>query len=187
MKMVLWISFYFMSFMALLLGMYFAKDNIVETTSDVPVLNYTKYHRNAVVADSSYTETIDSLAVVVEGLLTEMTGYVSQLQDRDIRIAQQKNEILKLTKQVKEFQRKVVAQQKATVKFNRQQDEKKLQAMAKMLGSMKVETLKPVLKNLSDNIVQILYEKAKAKDRTKIVDALSAERAGKILTQIAEN
>jgi len=187
MKMVLWISFYFMSFIALLLGMYFAKDNIVEKTNDVPVLNYTKYHHNAAVKDSSYTETIDSLAVVVEGLLTELTEYVSQLQDRDSQITKQKSQIGALSREVEELKQKVTTQQKATVKFSKRQDEKKLQEMAKVLATMKVESLKPVLKNLSDNIVQILYEKAKAKDRSKIIDAISPERAGKILTKVAEN
>ncbi len=185
MKVVLWISFYFMSFLALIVGMYFARDNIAETTSDVPLLKYTKYHRDAAVADSSYTGTIDSLAVVVEGLLTQLTEYVSQLQERDAKIKQQTMDIEKLTRQVKELQEKAKMQADEKVKFSRQQDEKKLQEMAKMLGSMKVETLRPILTNLSDDVLQILYEKAKPKDRSKIFDALPADRAGKILAEIA--
>ncbi|MCZ6818677.1 MAG: hypothetical protein O7G31_04215, partial [Calditrichaeota bacterium] len=77
MKTVLWISLYFMSFLAMIVGLYYSKEQVMENTKAVPVLNYTQYHLDAMVEDTTYTETIDSLAVVVEGLLTELSEYVS--------------------------------------------------------------------------------------------------------------
>lgn len=185
MKMVLWISFYFITFMALLLGAYFGKDALFEKTTSVPVLNYTRYHRDAVMQDSSYTEKIDSLAVVVEGMLGELAEYVSQLQDKDFKIAQQRYEIAKLKNENKSLKTTKTKTEEDKVKYNKAQEEKKLQDLAKMLGSMKPNVLAPVLKNLPDRLVQIFYDKAKSKDRVKIFNALPPERVSKILTQIA--
>ncbi|MFQ5649088.1 MAG: hypothetical protein ACE5IY_04020 [bacterium] len=185
MKIALWISFYFLTFLGLVVGMYLSKDKVVEKTAEVPVFNYTKYHRDAAVKDSTYTEHIDSLAVVVEGLLNQLTEYVSQLQDRDLKIAQQDFEINKLKQQNVELQKLAEKQKKSKTNYHKAQEEKKLQELAKMLGEMKAETLAPILANLPDRLVQIFYDKAKAKDRIKIFKALPPARAGKILKNIA--
>src|SRR3990172_1819600 len=105
MKIVLWISFYVISFLALIVGMYFARDTVSEKTQNVPMLSYTQYHHDAEVADSSYTEKIDSLAVVVEGLLGEMVEYVTQLQDRDFKLSAQNYEIDKLKMEKEELKK----------------------------------------------------------------------------------
>lgn len=186
MKMVLWISFYFISFLVLLVGAYLGKDALFEKTTSVPVLNYTQYHRDAVVVDSSYTEKIDSLAVVVEGMLGELAEYVSQLQDRDFEIAKQKYEIEKLKNENTSLKTTKVKTEEDKVIYNKAQEDKKLQDLAKMLGSMKPNVLAPVLKNLPDRLVQIFYNKAKSKDRVKIFNALPPDRVGKILTDIAD-
>lgn len=187
MKTVLWISFYFMAFLAMILGFYYGKDEVVEETKDVPVLNYTKYHTDAQVDDSTYTEKIDSLAVVVEGLLTELSEYVSQLQDRDSRLQEKESQIEKLKRENDKLKAMRAQQKEEKLKFNKAADEKKLQELSKMLGSMKSDVLAPVLKNLPDNLVQILYDKAKPRDRSLIFNALPPDRAGKILTRIAGN
>ncbi len=187
MKTVLWVSFYFVSFMVLIVAMYVSKEQIVEKTEGVPVLNYTKYHRDAVVEDSTYSETIDSLAVVVEGLLTQLTEYVSQLQDRDHKIHSQGAELETLREQLQKLQAASKSHEQEKVDYSRQQDDKKLVDMAKMVGTMKPDVLSPILNSLSDRMVQIFYDKAKPKDRVKIFNALPPDRAGKILTRIAEN
>ncbi|TDI87983.1 MAG: hypothetical protein E2O78_00265 [Caldithrix sp.] len=69
-------------------------------------------------------------------------------------------------------------------KFSKAQEEKKLQEMSKMLGSMKPNVLSPVLANLPDNLVQIFYDKAKSRDKVKIFNALPPDRAVKILKKI---
>lgn len=185
MKTVLWISFYFVAFLAMIVGMYFSKDEVVEKTKGVPVLNYTQYHLDAMVEDTTYTETIDSLAVVVEGLLTELSEYVSQLRDRDFKLRQQRAEIKKLKHENDELMKMKEQQKEMRVKFSKAQEEKKLQELAKMLGAMKPDVLAPVLANLPDNLVQIFYDKAKSRDKAKIFKALTPERAGKILAKIA--
>lgn len=184
MKTVLWISLYFMSFLAMIVGLYYSKEQVVENTKAVPVLNYTRYHLDAMVEDTTYTETIDSLAVVVEGLLTELSEYVSQLHDRDFKLRQQRAEIKKLKHENDELTKIKERQQEVKTKFSKAQEEKKLQEMSKMLGSMKPNVLSPVLANLPDNLVQIFYDKAKSRDKVKIFNALPPDRAVKILKKI---
>ena len=185
MKTVLWVSFYFITFLALILGLYFGRDTVMEKTTNVPVLNYTQYHRDAAIEDSTYTEKIDSLAVVVEGMLGELAEYVSQLQDKDFKIAEQKYEIEKLKNENKSLKTAQTKQEENKIKYNKEQEEQKLQELAKMLGTMKSDVLRPILSNLPDKMVQIFYDKAKPKDRVKIFNALPPDRAGKILTEIA--
>jgi hypothetical protein len=38
MKVVLWISFYFITFLALIVGLYMSKENVVEKTAEVPTV-----------------------------------------------------------------------------------------------------------------------------------------------------
>jgi len=187
MKTVLWISFYFISFLAMIVGLYYSKEQVVENTKAVPVLNYTRYHLDAMVEDTTYTETIDSLAVVVEGLLTELSEYVSQLHDRDFKLRQQRAEIKNLKHENDELMKIKERQQEVKIKFSKAQEEKKLQEMSKMLGSMKPDVLSPVLANLPDNLVQIFYDKAKSRDKAKIFKALPPDRAVKILKKIVGN
>lgn len=187
MKLVLWISFYFLTFLALITGLYMKREKVLEKTSEIPVLNYTRFHHDAQVADSSYTEEIDSLAVVVEGMLSEMTEYVSQLKDRDFKISKLEFEVKKLAQEKKDLQASIDASEKRKESYSRAQQEKKLVALAKMLGGMKGETLSPILSNLPDKLIQIFYDKAKAKDRAKIFNSLPPDRAGKILTDMTGN
>ena len=187
MKTVLWISFYFISFLAMIVGLYYSKEQVVENTKAMPVLNYTRYHLDAMVEDTTYTETIDSLAVVVEGLLTELSEYVSQLHDRDFKLRQQRAEIKNLKHENDELTKIKERQQEVKIKFSKAQEEKKLQEMSKMLGSMKPDVLSPVLANLPDNLVQIFYDKAKSRDKAKIFKALPPDRAVKILKKIVGN
>jgi len=184
MKTVLWISVYFMSFLAMIVGLYYSKEQVVENTKAMPVLNYTRYHLDAMVEDTTYTETIDSLAVVVEGLLTELSEYVSQLHDRDFKLRQQRAEIKNLKHENDELMKIKERQQEVKIKFSKAQEEKKLQEMSKMLGSMKPDVLSPVLANLPDNLVQIFYDKAKSRDKVKIFNAMPPDRAVKILKKI---
>ncbi len=185
MKTALWISFYFLSFLATMVLMYFSRDKILEKTDSVPVLNYTQYHQDAEMADSVYTEHIDSLAVVVEGLLTELTEYVSQLQDRDMKLSQKEFEIKKLKQENARLKELAKTYEERKISYNKAQEDKKLQDLVKMLGDIEEEALAPILGNLPDRLVQIFYDKARPKDRSKIFNSLPPERAGKILADIA--
>ncbi len=99
MKLVLWVSFYFIAFSGMVAFMYLRKDTVIEKTEEMPILNYTQYHRDAIIVDdSSYVEKIDSLAAVVGGMLNQMADYVIQLKERDEMILQQKWRLEKVNK-----------------------------------------------------------------------------------------
>ncbi len=184
MKLVLWVSFYFIAFAGMVAFMYLRKDTVIEKTEEVPLLNYTEYHRDAFIADdSSYVEKIDSLAAVVGGMLNQMADYVTQLKERDEMILQQKWRLEKVNKNEKELNKKI----KELKNFNAKQanNDKELQELSKTLSSMKADVLGPILENLSDQVVKIIYDKAKKRDRTNLLKSLKPERAGKLMNELA--
>jgi flagellar motility protein MotE (MotC chaperone) len=189
MKIVLWFTFYFLAFLGFVVGMYMNKDKIVETTEQVPVLNYTQYHADAdiVVEDSTYYETIDSLAVVIEGMLSELSEYVSQLNERDNQIHLKNREVNKLKQENDILKKQIKSSHEAKTDFNREQNEKKLQELASTMSTMKPEVLKPILSNMPDGVIQILYDKAKPKDRARIFNAIDPKRAGEIMSDMTKN
>ena len=164
--------------------MYFRKDTVIEKTEEVPILNYTQYHRDAIIADdSSYVEKIDSLATVVGGMLNQMAGYVIQLKERDEVILRQNWRLEKVNKNEEELKKKI----EELKNFNAKQanNDKELQELAKTLSSMKADILGPILENLSDQVVKIIYDKAKKKDRANLLKSLKPERAGKLMNELA--
>ena len=71
--------------------------------------------------------------------------------------------------------------------FNAKQanNDKELQELSKTLSSMKADVLGPILENLSDQVVKILYDKAKKKDKANLLKSLKPERAGKLMSELA--
>jgi len=186
MKIVMWTSFYFLAFVAMIAGMYMNKDKIYEKTEKVPVLNYTTYHEDeAVVQDSSYTESIDSLAVVIEGLLTQLTGYVTELYEKESTILNKNREINKLQQQNDRLKKQIATGEKEKKSFNKAQEQKRIQDLANTLSSMKPEILKPILANLPDELIKILYDRAKKSEKAVIIKALPPKRAGTIMADMA--
>ena len=100
---------------------------------------------------------------------------------------EQKFEIDRLKQENGELKASIEAGEERKKTYNKAQEEKKLQDLAKMLGSMQPEVLGPILDNLPDRLIQIFYDKAKSKDRAKIFNAMTPERAGKILTDMTRN
>jgi len=184
MKITLWISFYFLAFVAMVAGIYMSKDKLVEKTQDVPVLNYTDYHRDAMIADTSYVESIDSLAVVIEGLLSELTGYVSQLNERDNLILTKNREINRLRQENAILKKQIAQNETSKISYTKAQEQKRIQDLANTLSTMKPEVLGPILKNLPDDLIKILFDKAKKNDKAVIFKAMPAERAGAIMAQM---
>jgi flagellar motility protein MotE (MotC chaperone) len=184
MKLVLWVSFYFIAFAGMVGFMYFRKDTVIEKTEEMPILNYTQYHRDAIIADdSSYVEKIDSLATVVGGMLNQMAGYVIQLKERDEVILRQNWRLEKVNKNEEELKKKI----EELKNFNAKQanNDKELQELSKTLSSMKGDVLGPILENLSDQVVKILYDKAKKKDKANLLKSLKPKRAGKLMNELA--
>jgi len=201
MKLVLWVSFYLIAFAGMVSFMYLRKDVVIEKTEEVPFLNYTDYHRDAIIADdssyveteyhrdaiiaddSSYVEKIDSLAAVVGGMLNQMADYVTQLKERDDLILQQKWRLEKVDKNEKELKKKI--EELKTFNAKQAHNDKELQELAKTLCSMKADILGPILENLSDQVVKILYDKAKKKDQANLLRSLKPKRAGKLMNELA--
>ena len=164
--------------------MYLRKDTVIEKTEAVPLLNYTEYHRDAIIADdSSYVEKIDSLAAVVGGMLNQMAEYVTQLKERDEMILQQKWRLEKVNKNEKELKKKIEELKNFNAKAAN--NDRELQELSKTLSSMKADILGPILENLSDQVVKILYDKAKKKDRVNLLKSLKPKRAGKLMNELA--
>ncbi len=164
--------------------MYLRKDTVIEKTEEVTFLNYTEYHRDAIIADdSSYVEKIDSLAAVVGGMLNQMADYVTQLRERDEMILQQKWRLEKVNKNEEELKKKI----EDLKNFNAKQanNDKELQELAKTLSSMKADILGPILENLSNQVVKIIYNKAKKRDKANLLKSLKPERAGKLMSELA--
>ncbi len=187
MKTGLWLLFYSISFLGFILAMYFGKDPIFSKTIGIPIFNCTNYHQNMSIADSIYSKKYKPIAGVEKNLQTEWNESLSQLQEQNQIIAEQKLDLDKLMQENKILKKKIrqSEEQKESIKNTR--EEKKLQELAQMLGSMKYDVLSPILVNLPDKLVQLVYEKARVRDRTKIFNALPADRAGKILSDMATN
>lgn len=187
MKFVIWFTFFFISFILMIVGIYYSKDRIWQETEQVPVLNQTRYHIDSIVTDSTYTEKVDSLSVVVNGLLGQLSQYVTQLKDRDDSIHLKNREINKLKQENDILKKQIQETDEKKKEFNREQNDIRLQELAKTIGDMRVEVLKPILMSMPDDVVQILYDKAKSRDRSKIFNAIEPNRAAKIMSDIAQS
>ncbi len=184
MKLVLWVSFYFIAFAGMVSFMYLRKDTVITKTEAVPILNYTEYHRDAIIADdSSYVEKIDSLAAVVGGMLNQMADYVTQLKERDEMILRQKWRLEKVNTNEKELKKKIEELKNFNAKAAN--NDKELQELSRTLSSMKADVLGPILENLSDQVVKIIYDKAKKRDKANLLKSLKPERAGKLMNELA--
>ena len=187
MKIILWMSFYVVVFLGMVLGMYYQKEAVIEQTANIPFLDYKDIETDAFVEDSTYYQTMDSLAVVIEGLLGEMAGYVKKVNERDYEIHIKERELNKLKQELEILKQERSEFDDKKVAYNRQQEDKRIQSLATTLSTMKTDVMRPILKNMDDDVIKVLYDKAKAKDRVKIFNALDSDRAGKILNQIAKN
>ncbi len=183
MKAVLWISFYFMTFLGLIAGMYFSKERIVEETQDMPVLSRTEWHEFVTSIDSTSLHLVDSLGVVMGGMLGQMSFYVTEINKRDSTIQALKTELAGLYKERESMQNTIASLREANK--DKIDQEKELQDLAKTLGRMKADVLKPILQNLPDEVIRIVYDKAKSKDRTKLLNSLAPDRAGRLMRRKA--
>jgi flagellar motility protein MotE (MotC chaperone) len=183
MKAVLWVSFYFMTFIGLIAGMYLSKDRIVAETEAVPFLNSTPFHEYVSNLDSTSLHLVDSLGVVMEGMLGQMGSYVMEMQSRDSTIQALKSELDQLYTERENLNKRIEALEESSK--DKVDQEKELQDLAKILGTMNADVLSPILQNLPDDVIRIVYDKAKSKDRATILNSLAPERAGKIMRDMA--
>jgi flagellar motility protein MotE (MotC chaperone) len=187
MKIALWTAFYVLIFLAMIAAMYFGRDKVLETTRHIPLLNYGRNAPDSSSEESTYYQNVDSLAVVIEGLLGEMAGYVGKVKERDQELNLKDRELNKLKQENDILKKQLDQTADEKVTYSRQQEEKRLQDLASTMSGMKTDVLRPSLTNMDDMVIKVLYSKAKSKDRAKIFNALDPGRAGKIFNEIAKN
>ena len=56
--------------------------------------------------------------------------------------------------------------------------------LAKTLGSLRADDIGPILANLPDDLVQLVYNSARPRDKSKFFNSLSPGRAGRIVRQM---
>ncbi|HEX9654733.1 MAG TPA: hypothetical protein VGA99_13575 [bacterium] len=182
MKMILWISLFFLSFVGMIAGLYFAKDKIHPPTQTQPHAG-SPAHEGSAGPDSSYDSPVDSLSVVTDGLLSQLSERVNDVQERDATIAKLNAQVAMLKKENDSLKKQ--SANLADLKLLKLKQEERIAELAKTLGAIKADVLSPMLANLPDEVITIIYDKAQAKERTKIFNALPPERSGRILSQIA--
>ena len=105
------------------------------------------------------------------------------MQARDSTIQALKSELAQLYKERESLNKRIQALEETNKEKIDQ--EKELQDLAKILGTMNADVLSPILQNLPDDVIHIIYDKAKSKDRVTIMNALAPKRAGKIMREMA--
>ena len=183
MKIIIWSTFYFMTFLCLVVGLYYGRQKVAERTKDMPILGQTPYHIEMSKVDSSAQQVVDPLSVVMEGLLGQISVNVMELQKRDSTVQALQTELANVAAQGKSLIQEVESlKREIEEKVDR---ENRIQDLAKTLGAMKSDVLAPILANLPDDMISIVYDKAKAKDRTKIFNSLAPARTGRIMRKMA--
>jgi hypothetical protein len=185
MKIVIWITLFFLTFIGAIAGVYFAKDTIISKTQKKPAHEESQEESHALAGDDSTHggSPVDSLIVVVEGLVSQLSERVKELQERDVTIEDLKSQIAKREAEIGNLKIQLTGLDE--LQQMKLKQEERIQGLSKTISSIKPEVLKPMLANLPDEVVKIIYDKAKVKDRAKIISALPAERSGRIVRQIA--
>ncbi len=135
-----------------------------------------------VVPDSTVLARVDSLKLVIRELMGQLEQQVAEkqaledsLEDREARIAD-----LTARRQAQAAEIDSLKHQIESIRAT----EIKVQDLTKTLGSMKVDVLRPILANLSNEVIQILYDQARTKEKEKIFNALPPDRASQILKNV---
>jgi len=135
--------------------------------------------------DSLTRAKIDSLKFVISELLGQLQKLVETTKalEDSLWVREEENEHLATTIAGLETTVDSLSHTIETIKST----QVKVQDLTKTLGAMKVDVLRPIMANLSDEVIQILYDKAKSKDKRKIFSALPPERASRILKHLTRN
>ncbi|MFQ5705944.1 MAG: hypothetical protein ACE5HO_00755 [bacterium] len=165
---LIWTLFFTTTLAGFTAAFYFGRDKILPRSKRSQTLR----GLNIAVDDSASGAGVDSLTMVTNELLTQLKDYVTQAKQNAKVIALQKKQIELLRATNDSLRQQLQSRQLAN---NRIQD------LTKTLGAMKVDVLEPILENLPDETIQILYDKAKSKDKEKIFNAVNPKRAGRLL------
>jgi flagellar motility protein MotE (MotC chaperone) len=171
---IIWTVIFSSTFGGFVATFYFGKDKFTPTLSKIQKPD----RPEAVpVTDSTSTAAIDSLKLVIDELLKQLSEYIVKTQELEQTVSSQKIEIGDLSAKNDSLRKDIE---------NIKKHSTRIEDLTKTLGAMKPEVLKPILAKLPDEIVQILYVRAKTKDKQKIFSAMPPERAGKLLKEMAK-
>ncbi len=173
-KLILWVMLFLSTFVCFVAAFYFGKGIFMPTPSEIPEPTNPK---KVSVVDSTSLARIDSLMLVTDELLKQLSDYVAKTQELEQTVSSQEIQIQELTVKNDSLLKFI---EKMKIHSDRIQD------LTKTLGSMKTEVLRPILQKLPDEIIQILYVKSKTKDKQKIFSALAPERAGRLLKDMTK-
>lgn len=172
-SLILWISFFSLSFVGFVAAFYYSRNSLMPSLKGKAEEN----EISLTLPDSTSTSKVDSLTLVIDELLHQLRNNISRAKELEKIVAEQKATIAHLN---------ATNDSLRTLLKKMKQENNSIQDLTKTLSSMKIEILKPILANLSDEVVQILYQRAKTREKRKFLSAMSPKRAGKIMNKLAK-
>jgi len=119
----------------------------------------------------------DSLhATLTDSLNNEITKLTTNLNLKDVEIADSQNQLDLLNQQLEVFNVK---------KINLEEKQENLKSLAKTYEAMKLKDMAAILKNVDDNTVMRIYFEMKPKKRQNILLSLDQKRAANITRKLA--
>ena len=119
----------------------------------------------------------DSLyATLTDSLNNEIATLTTNLNLKDVEIADSQNQLDLLNQQLEVFNAK---------KVNLEEKQENLKSLAKTYEAMKLKDMASILKNVDDNTVMRIYFEMKPKKRQNLLLALDQKRAANITRKLA--
>lgn len=177
-KVILWGFVFILTFAAFVALFYFGRAKFWPAPAGEDRTEQVAQPQIAHSTDDSLTAIkMDSLIQVTEQLSRQQAGYLKEKQEYEKIIAFQKGQIEVLSAKGDSLAKKM-----DLLKVQ----ETRISDVTKTLGAMKIAELEPILKKLPDEALQILYTKAKTRDKEKIFRAMPPDRAGRLLNEMAQ-
>jgi len=173
-KLILWsvlLTFTFLIFAAVF---YFARDRIYDKQVSTPPKETAK----RMVTQPASSPQADSLKLVLNGLLKELEQRVEANQQLELKLKEKEAEIERLYVLTDTLKAQIARMRMTAIK---------VQDLTKTLGSMKTDVLRPIFRDLPNDVLQILYDQARSRDKEKIFNAIPPDRASMILKDMTRN
>lgn len=176
-SLILWSVILVSTFVIFGAAFYFARDQIYEKKAAPQAEKLADTAKRMTTQETS-TQRADSLKLVLNGLLKELEANVQENQQLELKLQDKQAEIERLAT-LNDTLEAQIERMKTT--------EIKVQDLTKTLGSMKTEVLRPILKDLPNKVLEILYDQARSRDKEKIFNAIPPDRASMILKDMTQN
>ncbi|MFQ5639694.1 MAG: hypothetical protein ACE5IR_17050 [bacterium] len=170
------------SFTGFLAAVYLQKDKLFPKTSEDAA---SAAAIAAAIENSKAKAKIDSLTLVLDEILLQLQKHVEKTQELERQVEAKNQELQRLAALNEQMtgRNDSLEQQINIIKAT----EIKVEDLTKTLGAMKLQVLRPIVQNLSDEVIQILYDRAKNKDKQKIFSSLPPKRASQVLKHMTKD